>query len=105
MSASDGFLTVRTVRVTLAEEAAAALNDISTTAPSRKARRRSPPRARRDGPRSAWTGERRAREDALHLEIEDARVGVHRAVYPVGLDQHGELLVAGQAPGEDNIGE
>jgi hypothetical protein len=61
--------------------------------------------ARRDGPRSAWTGERRAREDALHLEIEDARVGVHRAVYPVGLDQHGELLVAGQAPGEDNIGE
>src|SRR5207247_9189369 len=33
-----------------------------------------------------------AAEDALHLEFEDRRIGVHRALHPVGLHQHRKLF-------------
>src|SRR5262249_34028844 len=36
-----------------------------------------------------------AAEDALHLELEDRRIGVHRAVHAIRLHQHRELFVGG----------
>ena len=38
-----------------------------------------------------------AAEDALELQLEDRRIGVHRAMHAVGLHQHCELFVGGHA--------
>ena len=38
-----------------------------------------------------------AGEDALELQLEDRRVGVHGAMHAVGLHQHRELFVGGHA--------
>jgi hypothetical protein len=43
--------------------------------------------------------EPRPAEDALHLQLEDRRIGVHRAMHAVGLDQHRQPLAVEGAHG------